>query len=112
MTGLGCTNLKAMNADPTILLTAPGQELLARLAAEPDSGGLALAVRLRREYPADLVAAATAQHELRLAARAKFSRAADMLFTRSGSTASPSARARRVNQSRSSSSAGSNTCRE
>jgi hypothetical protein len=75
-----------MNADPTVLLTPPGQELLARLAAEPDGGGtaLALAVRLRREYPADLVAAATAQHELRLAARAKFSRAMDMLFTRAG----------------------------
>jgi hypothetical protein len=86
-----------MNDDPTVLLTAPGQELLARLAAEPDSGGLALAVRLRREYPADLVAAATAQHELRLAARAKFSRAADMLFTRSGyeqSSAEPIARYR------------------
>ena len=86
-----------MNADPTILLTAQGQELLARLAAEPDSGGLALAVRLRREYPADLVAAATAQHELRLAARAKFSRAADMLFTRTGyeqSSSEPIARYR------------------
>jgi RNA cap guanine-N2 methyltransferase len=96
-TGPGCTNLKAMNADPTVLLTAQGQELLARLAAEPDSGGLALAVRLRREYPADLVAAATAQHELRLAARAKFSRAADMLFTRSGyeqSSSEPIARYR------------------
>ena len=86
-----------MNDDPTVLLTAQGQELLARLAAEPDSGGLALAVRLRREYPADLVAAATAQHELRLAARAKFSRAADMLFTRSGyeqSSSEPIARYR------------------
>ncbi len=95
MTGLGCTSLKTMNDDPTVLLTAQGQELLARLAAEPDSGSLALAVRLRREYPADLVAAATAQHELRLVARAKFSRAADMLFTRSGyeqSTSEPIAR--------------------
>ncbi len=83
--------------DPTVLLTAQGQELLARLAAEPDGGGLALAVRLRREYPADLVAAATAQHELRLAARAKFSRAMDMLFTRSGyeqSSSEPIARYR------------------
>jgi hypothetical protein len=97
VTGLACTNLKAMNDDPTVLLTAQGQELLARLAAEPDSGGLALAVRLRREYPADLVAAATAQHELRLAARAKFTRAADMLFTRSGyeqSSSEPIARYR------------------
>ena len=86
-----------MNDDPTVLLTAPGRELLARLAAEPAGGGLALAVRLRREYPAGLVAAATAQHELRLAARAKFSRAADMLFTRSGyeqSSSEPIARYR------------------
>ena len=88
-----------MNADPTVLLTSPGQELLARLAAEPDGAGtsLALAVRLRREYPADLVAAATAQHELRLAARAKFSRAMQMLFTRAGyeqSSSEPIARYR------------------
>jgi hypothetical protein len=86
-----------MNDDQTVLLTPQGQELLARLAAEPDSGGLALAVRLRREYPADLVAAASAQHELRLAARAKFSRASDMLFTRSGyeqSSSEPIARYR------------------
>jgi hypothetical protein len=99
VTGLGqdSTSLKAMNDDPTVLLTAQGQELLTRLAAEPDSGGLALAVRLRREYPAVLVAAATAQHELRMAARAKFSRAADMLFTRSGyeqSSSEPIARYR------------------
>ena len=88
-----------MNADPTVLLTPPGQELLARLAAEADGGAtpLALAVRLRRQYPADLVAAATAQHELRLAARAKFSRAMQMLFTRAGyeqSSSEPIARYR------------------
>jgi hypothetical protein len=88
-----------MNADPTVLLTPPGQELLARLAAEADGGAtpLALAVRLRREYPADLVAAAPAQHELRLAARAKFSRAMQMLFTRAGyeqSSSEPIARYR------------------
>src|ERR1700679_2646745 len=80
------TSLTSLNADPPLLLTPPGQELLARLAAEPDGAGtpLALAVRLRREYPADLVAAATAQHELRLAARGKVSRAMEMLFTRAG----------------------------
>jgi hypothetical protein len=66
-----------------LLLSARGQELLERLAIE-DSLDLALGTRLRREYPADLVAAALAQHELRLAARAKFSRAMDMLFTRAG----------------------------
>jgi hypothetical protein len=89
----------AMNTDPTVLLTPQGQELLTRLAAEAEGGGtaLALAVRLRREYPADLVAAATAQHELRLAARAKFSRAMEMLFTRAGyeqSSSEPIARYR------------------
>jgi SAM-dependent methyltransferase len=89
----------AMNTDPTVLLTPQGQELLTRLAAEADGGGtpLALAVRLRREYPADLVAAATAQHELRVAARAKFSRAMEMLFTRAGyeqSSSEPIARYR------------------
>jgi len=68
------------------LASAAGQELLARLAVESPSAvpGMAAATRLRREYPAGLVAAAMAQHELRLAARAKFSRAAEMLFTRAG----------------------------
>jgi predicted O-methyltransferase YrrM len=73
-----------VNEDPAILLTPRGQELLARLAAEPDAGSLAVAERLRRDYPADLVATAMAQRELRLAAAAKFSRAAQMLFTRAG----------------------------
>jgi SAM-dependent methyltransferase len=75
-----------MNEDPTVLLSPPGRELLARLAeaGEGAAGDLALAVRLRREYPASLVAAATAQHGLRLAARAKFGRAMEMLFTREG----------------------------
>lgn len=75
-----------MNEDPTVLLSPPGARLLARLAAEREdtAAGLALAVSLRREYPASLVAAAMAQHELRLAARAKFSLAMRMLFTRDG----------------------------
>jgi hypothetical protein len=86
-----------MNEDPTVLLSPAGQQLLARLAGETAPAGaapagarpsrsseFALAVSLRREYPADLVAAAMAQHELRLAARAKFSRAMEMLFTRDG----------------------------
>jgi predicted RNA methylase len=72
-----------MTAD--ILLSGPGQELLARLAAEDISRDpLALGTRLRREYPVEVVAAAVAQHELRRAARAKFSRAGEMLFTRAG----------------------------
>jgi hypothetical protein len=71
------------------LLSPAGQELLARVAAGTagstgTDSALALASRLRREYPADLVAAAMAQHELRLAARPKFSRAMEMLFTRAG----------------------------
>jgi hypothetical protein len=76
-----------MNDDPTALLTAQGQELLSRLASEapgPAGASLALAVRLRRDYPASLVATAMAQQDLRRAAEAKFSRAADMLFTRAG----------------------------
>ncbi len=73
-----------MNQDPSVLFTAPGRELLARLAVDDRPPSLALATSLRREYPASLVAAATAQHELRLAARAKFARAMEMLFTRAG----------------------------
>ena len=76
-----------MNDDPTALLTPQGQELLSRLASEApgqDGASLALAVRLRRDYPASLVATAMAQQELRQAAAAKFSRAAEMLFTRAG----------------------------
>jgi SAM-dependent methyltransferase len=74
-----------VTTDPAALLRPAGQELLARLAAlGPAAPGLATAERLRREYPADLVAAAMAQQELRAAATAKFSRAADMLFTRAG----------------------------
>jgi len=93
-------SLGVVNGDPTVLLGAEGQELLARVAAEIVSGGggsLAVGTRLRREYPAELVAAAMAQGELRLAARAKFSRAADMLFTRAGyeqSSSEPVARYR------------------
>jgi len=70
----------------TALLSPPGQELLARVAAGRAAGEppLALATRLRRDYPADLVAAATAQDELRRAGAAKFSRAGRMLFTRPG----------------------------
>jgi SAM-dependent methyltransferase len=74
-----------MTTDPLMLLTRPGREVLARLAAESASAqGLGLAERLRREYPPDLVAEAMTQRELRQAAAAKFSRAADMLFTRAG----------------------------
>ena len=68
------------------LLTPDGRELLDRLAGErvdPDRA-LELAQALRGQYPSDLVAAALTQQELRVAARAKFSRADEMLFTRAG----------------------------
>ena len=68
------------------LLDGPGAGLLASLRHQALTPGTALALgtRLRERYPAGLVAAALAQHELRLAARAKFSRAMDMFFTRAG----------------------------
>lgn len=60
------------------LLETP--ELLA--AAVP--GDLGVAARLRARWPADLVAAATSQADLRARAATKFDRAAEMLFTRPG----------------------------
>ncbi len=68
------------------LLSQAGQELLAALRDEPagPDAALRLGARLRARYPAALVADAFTQHELRLAARTKFTRAADMYFTRAG----------------------------
>ncbi|HEY2306215.1 MAG TPA: class I SAM-dependent methyltransferase [Streptosporangiaceae bacterium] len=67
------------------LIAPEGQELLGRLR---EAGGsatdLRLGTELRARYPVDLVVDALAQHELRLRARAKFSRAMDMFFTRPG----------------------------
>jgi SAM-dependent methyltransferase len=68
------------------LLTGPGQELLARLAGMdvgPDRV-FAVSEALRAEYPAELVAAALTQQALRVAGRAKFGAADQMLFTRAG----------------------------
>jgi hypothetical protein len=68
------------------LLTREGGALLAELAGErvgPDRA-LELARSLRARYPPELIAAALTQQELRTAARAKFSRADQMLFTRAG----------------------------
>ena len=59
------------------LLTPEGQELLHRLRHEDDPAGLRLGTELRARYPVELVTSALAQHELRLRARAKFSRALD-----------------------------------
>src|SRR5215472_16738083 len=69
-----------------LLLSAAGRALLGELSgqdADPDRA-LALAGALRRRYPAELVAAALTQQALRAAARAKFTLADQMLFTRAG----------------------------
>ncbi len=68
------------------LLSPPGQELLGYLQRQDFTadGALRLGTRLREAYPADLVAAALAQHELRRSARPKFGRAMEMFFTRPG----------------------------
>jgi SAM-dependent methyltransferase len=83
------------------LLTPQGRKLLDHLATEamppealpadpvpahpvPADTALRLGTDLRARYPADLVVDALAQHELRLQARSKFSRAMEMFFTRPG----------------------------
>ena len=68
------------------LLSAAGRELLERLAGEQVSPerAMQLAESLRGSYPPDLIAAALTQQALRVLARAKFSRADAMLFTRPG----------------------------
>ena len=86
-----------MNENPAVLLSPQGQEALARVAELYGGAPLAVAEALRRQYPAELAAAAMAQYELRLAARSKFSRAVEMLFTRDGyeqASAEPIARHR------------------
>jgi SAM-dependent methyltransferase len=81
------------------LLAPDGQALLSELRdveVTPDSA-LGLGTRLRQRYPADLVASALAQQDLRWRARAKFSRAMDLYFTRDGleqSSSEPVARHR------------------
>lgn len=76
-----------MTQDPlaraTALLSPSGRELLDELgphALDP----LRVGTRLRERFPADLVAGALALHELRLAARTKFTRAERMFLTRPG----------------------------
>ncbi len=69
-----------------LLLSVAGQDLLDELSGQdvgPDRT-LALAESLRRRYPADLVGAALSMQALRVAARAKFSAAGQMLLTRAG----------------------------
>lgn len=74
------------SANLELLSTPPGAALLARLAGSDTAGAdeLRLAAALRREYPAELVTAALALHELRQRARTKFSRADSMWLTRDG----------------------------
>ena len=68
------------------MLSPQGQGLLAELEQQADGAAATfrLGTDLRARYPVDLVVDALAQHELRLLARAKFSRAMDMFFTRAG----------------------------
>jgi SAM-dependent methyltransferase len=82
-----------------LLLSEEGLALLHGLPAAPldPDDALAVGTRLRRRYPAELVAAALAQHELRARAAAKFARAGRMWFTRQGleqASAEPLARHR------------------
>jgi SAM-dependent methyltransferase len=81
------------------LLSAEGRALLEELPPGPLGPGdaLSLGTRLRGRFPAELVAAALAQHELRVRAAAKFRRADRMWFTREGleqASAEPLARHR------------------
>ena len=73
-----------MVSDIDALLSPDGQALLTELAGAADLGSLRLATSLRERFAPDLVAAALTQVELRRAARAKFTRADDMFFTRAG----------------------------
>jgi THUMP domain-like/RNA cap guanine-N2 methyltransferase len=68
------------------MLSPQGQEILAEVGWQARDAGatLRLGTDLRARYPVDLVVDALAQHELRLLARAKFSRAQEMFFTRAG----------------------------
>ena len=81
------------------LLSPEGRALLDELPEGALGPGEALRVgtRLRERYPAELVAAAVAQHELRVRAAAKFAAAGRMWFTRDGleqASAEPLARHR------------------
>ena len=81
------------------LLSEEGRALLDGLPAGPldPDDALRVGTRLRGRFPAELVAAALAQHELRTRAAAKFARAAGMWFTREGleqASADPLARHR------------------
>jgi len=81
------------------LLSEEGRALLDGLPAGPldPDAALRLGTRLRGRFPAELVAAALAQHELRARAAGRFTRAGRMWFTREGleqASAEPLARHR------------------
>lgn len=93
------TTAESPNTQLDALLSPAGQVLLARIGPDPlpPDAALRLGTALRRDYPADLVAAAFTLHDLRLRGAAKFDRAAEMLFTRPGleqATAQPLSRHR------------------
>src|SRR4051812_13988362 len=71
--------------DLEFLISSAGEELLRR-AAEWDLVGdpVRAVTALRRNYPAEQVAAALEQADLRRRARTKFADAGRMLFTRAG----------------------------
>jgi SAM-dependent methyltransferase len=75
-----------MTSADELVLGPDGAELLGRLAGQvvTPEAALRLAERLRGQYPPALVAAALTQQALRMAGRAKFRRADEMLFTRDG----------------------------
>ncbi|HYJ12109.1 MAG TPA: class I SAM-dependent methyltransferase [Thermomicrobiales bacterium] len=68
------------------LQSPDGLELLAMIAAEQPtiSTSIAVATRLRRRWPAELVAAALTMHELRARAQGRFPHADQLWFTRAG----------------------------
>ena len=68
------------------LLSDEGRTVLDSLPPGPlgPDDALAVGTRLRRRFPAELVAAALAQHELRTRAAARFTLAGEMWFTREG----------------------------
>jgi SAM-dependent methyltransferase len=68
------------------LLSDEGRTVLDSLPPGPlgPDDALAVGTRLRRRFPAELVAAALAQHELRARAAARFTLAGEMWFTREG----------------------------
>ena len=81
------------------LLSDEGRSVLDSLPPGPlgPDDALAVGTRLRRRFPAELVAAALAQHELRARAAARFTLAGEMWFTREGleqASAEPLARHR------------------